>query len=171
MRAVMACLVFSIVASLAASWQSTASGAKPVISLAINSKPTVKVGSTVGIHVVLTNTSAHDIVIEREVRGTDCAVEVRDANGKLAPDTKFGLLHNGHVSVTDMSQIDPHDLNGAVVSIPVKAGKTWEWDLDAAKFYDMSKPGEYSIFIGKLDPEDPSLPAVMSNTITVTVTP
>jgi hypothetical protein len=171
MRAVFACLLFSFLASLAASGQSTASGAKPAISLTITSKPTVNVGYTVGIHVVLTNTSAHDIVVQREVRGADCAVDVRDENGKLPPDTKFGLLHNGHVSITDMSQIDPRDLRGALVYIPVKAGKTWEWDLDAAKFYDLSKPGKYLVFIQKLDPEDPSLPSVKSNTIAVTVVP
>jgi hypothetical protein len=169
MRVVLASLVIFLLAALTVSGQSTPR-TKPVISLAISAKPTVK-GGSVGIHVVLTNTSTHDIVIGREVRGTDCVVEVRDENGNLPPETKFGLLYNGHVSVSDMSQIDPHDLNGAFVSIPVKAGKTWEWDLDAAKRYDMSKPGKYLIFIEKLDPENPALPGVKSNTVAVTVIP
>jgi hypothetical protein len=171
MRVVFGRLVLSILASFATTGQSATPEAKPVISLTISAKPTIKVGSTVGIHVVLANISTHDIVVQREVRGTDCFVDVRDENGKLPPDTKFGLIYNGHVSITDMSQINPNDLNGASVYIPVKAGKTWEWDLDAAHFYDMSKTGKYLVFIRKFDPENSPLLWVRSNTIAVTVVP
>ena len=173
MRLAAVSLSILVLVQLNAFGQSSASGAKQVISLTISSKPAVKVGSIVGIHVVLTNTSEHDSGVEREVRGTDCAIDVRDQKGNFAPDTKYGLPFNGHVNVDDLdpSTINHNDLNGALVSIPVKAGKTWEWDLDATKRYDMSKPGKYQIFIQKLDPEDPALPAVKSNTIIVTVAP
>jgi hypothetical protein len=145
--------------------------ARPVISLAINAKGTVKIGSPIVIGVILTNTSRHKIVVERQVRGTDCQVDVRDMSGKLAPDTRFGLIYNGHVSISDMSQISPHDLNNATVNIPVKAGKTWTWGLDVGRFYDMSKPGKYLIYIRMLDPENPSLPWVKSNAIIVEMIP
>lgn len=170
MRSPFRCLMVSIFASLAAFAQSPPQR-KPVISLSISSKPTAKVGSTVGIHVVLKNISAHGVAIVGEVRGRDYKIDVRDVNGKLAPDTKLGLIYNGHVSITDSSQIDPKDLNGKAVYGTLKAGETSEGDLDAAKFYDMSKPGKYAIFIQKLDPEDPSLLAVKSNTISVTMIP
>jgi hypothetical protein len=167
-----ACLCL-VAVQLSASGQTTAPAAKPVISLAIHSIASIQAGSKVFIHVVLTNTSAHDIVVEREVRGTDCAIDVRDEKGKLAPDTKYGLVTNGHVNINDLdlNTIDPQDLTGALVSIPVKAGKTWEWGLDATQRYDMSKPGKYQIFVEKLDPENPALKAVRSNTISVTVMP
>ncbi len=42
--------------------------------------------------------------------------------------------------------------------------------IDAAKFYDMSKPGKYLIFIQKADPENPAI-LMKSNVVTVTVTP
>lgn len=171
MRTMFRCLMVSILASSAAFAQSTASETKPVISLTISSRPTAKVGSTVGIHIVVKNISAHEVAIVGGVKGRDYKIDVRDVNGKLAPDTKLGLIYNGHVSITNSNQIDPKDLNGKAVYGTLKAGETSEGDLDAAKFYDMSKPGEYLIFIQKWDPEAEPLLTVKSNTISVTMIP
>ena len=170
MKIVSAFLLSLLFAVPYASGQSTSAKPKPVIALTIRSATIFKAGALVPVHVVLQNISSHDIVIEREVRGTDCSIDVRDVVGKLPPDTKFGLVHNGHASITDPSQIDPRDLNGKLVTIPVAAGKTWEWDLDVARFYDLSKPGRYLIFVEKPDPEDSSLAPVRSNTIEITIT-
>jgi hypothetical protein len=43
--------------------------------------------------------------------------------------------------------------------------------LDVGRFYDMSKPGKYLIYIRMLDPENPSLPWVKSNAIIVEMIP
>ena len=143
---------------------------RPVISLAISAKPTLKAGSPVVIGVTLRNISRHDIVFGREIRGKDDRIDVRDSTGKLAPDTKLGLLYNGHV-VVETGQVNPQDMNLNWVTIPVKAGKTWGWGVDVSQFYDMSRPGKYSIFIQRLDPIDPSLPGIKSNVISVTILP
>jgi len=163
-------VVFALVSGLSVG-QSAPPTSRPVISLAITSKPKMKVGSPVVITVTLANISGRDIEVEREIRGTDCRVDVRDISGKSVQDSKFGLLYNGHDTVGDVSQVNPRDLNGATVDIPVKAGKTLAWGLDVGKFYDLSKPGQYSIFVQRLDPEDPSLPWVKSNVITVSIIP
>ena len=171
MRVLFVVLALFVASPLAVRAQTTASDGEPVISLVISAKPSAKLGESIFVHVLLTNVSSHDIVVPREVRGTDCGIDVRDVTGTLAPDSRFGLLHNGHTSVTDLSQVDPNDLKGKVVYVSVKAGKTWEWDLEVTKFYDITKPGKYLIFVTKLDPEDPALPFVKSNTLTLQVTP
>lgn len=144
---------------------------KPVIALFISSQRVVRVGAPVVITVVLTNRSHHSLVIEREVSGTDCQIEVRDDTGKLVPETKFGLVYNGHVEVVDMSGIDPHDLNRATVNIAVKPKRTLSWGVDVTRFYRMDRPGTYWLSVQRLDPEDPALPWVKSNTIEVSIIP
>ena len=134
------------------------------------SQRSVKVGSPVFIEVTVTNKSGHDIVVPREVRGTDSQVEVRDLTGKLADDSKFGYVWNGHVANPDPSQVSVKDLQGVIFTVTIKPGEKLTWHLDAAKFYSMNKPGKYAIVVQKADPEIPSV-ALKSNVITVTMVP
>jgi hypothetical protein len=163
-------LVFVLVSGL-----SVGQSARPIsrrsISLAISAKPTLKVASPLVVSITLTNISGHDMIVERMIRGSDTLVDVRDSAGKWVPDTKAGKFFNGHNNSADLSQLNVNDLNDATVNLPVKAGKTVAWGLDVGRFYDLSKPGKYSIFIQRVDPEDPSLPGIKSNVITVSIIP
>jgi hypothetical protein len=150
----------------------TSSGA-PATSITISAfHDSVNAGSRVDVIVTLTNTSNHDIWLVRLRSGADSKIDVRDANGKLAPDTSFGYLRNGHVaqSALDETRFSTNDLTDNGVGEMVKAGQTTKWSMNAGKFYDMSHPGMYRIRIEREDPEDPKI-IVKSNTVTVTVTP
>jgi len=144
---------------------------QPVITLSISAvQASAKVGSPVRVKVVLHNISDHDILVAREVRGLDCRVDVRDAEGKLPPDTKLGYLWNGHVSNPDPSRLSPQELSGNLIYGTLKRGETSTWELDASKFYDIRQPGKYSLQVERRDPENLSI-VVKSNVIAVTVTP
>jgi len=140
----------------------------PVISLAISAvRKSVRARSPVRVKVVLTNKSSHGILVGREVRGSDCQIEVRDVNGHLARDTAFGSVRNGRA---ESSRVTPQYLVVNGFDVTVKAGETLSWELDASKWFDMTQPGKYSIHIQKRDPE--SLQTIVkSNAITVRVTP
>jgi hypothetical protein len=156
---------------IAASQNQASATTQPVVTLNVSAvQPSVKVGSPVRVKVVLQNISDHDIIVSREVRGLDCRVDVRDAEGRLAPDTKLGYLWNGHVSNPDLSRLSSQELTGSLISGSVKRGETLTWELDASKFYEIKQPGKYSIQVERKDPENHSL-MVKSNVITVTVTP
>src|SRR5882757_2044895 len=99
-REVLASVILTTVAISAG--QTAIMKSQAVVSLAISPmKSSVQSGSRILIKVVLTNISNHDIVVVREVSGTDCKVDVRDMAGTLASDTKYGRLWNGHAAVTD----------------------------------------------------------------------
>lgn len=144
---------------------------QPVITLNISAvQKSIKAGSSVQIRVNLKNISSHDIALVMEVKGRDCRVDVRDADGKLAPETKLGYVWNGHVASPDPSRVSPQDLTGNLVYGTLKAGETQSWQMDVSKLYELKQPGRYTIQVERKDPENPSI-TVKSNTITVTVTP
>lgn len=156
---------------VAASAKSGSRAGKPVIALFISSERVVKVGGAVPITVVLTNRSHHDVLVERDVRGTDCQIDVRDEAGEPAPETRFGVIYNGHAEPIDMNDFDPKDFNSATVNIVVKPKKKLAWGLDATRFYRMDRTGKYSISVRRLDPENPALPWVKSNVIDLEIIP
>ena len=146
---------------------------KPTTSISLSAyRDSVNLGAPVTVIVTLTNTSNEDIVVDRLLSGADSKIEVRDLNGDLLPDSHFGYFHNGHVpqSQIDWSRVSDRDLTDSAVSVTVKAGQTTKWSFVANKFYDISKPGKYTIRIERLDPGDRKT-FEKSNTITVTVTP
>lgn len=147
------------------------SASQAVASIAISAvQEYVRAGSPVRIRVTLKNTSDHGVFITRDVAGRECKVEVRDVNGKLAADTKAGYIWNGHVASPDPSRVSPQDLKGALVFGNLKSGEVVQWEFDAAKFYEMNRPGPYTIQIRRADPENPSI-TISSNAITVTIEP
>jgi hypothetical protein len=148
---------------------------RPVTSITISPlHDSLKVGYPVLVNITVTNTSNHDgVEITRLRSGADSQIDVRDANGKLAPDTSFGYVHNGHVAQPDLdpARFSAADLaDNATGGATLNAKEATTWSINVSRFYDMSQPGKYSIRIQRGDPED--LEAfVKSNTITVMVTP
>lgn len=132
----------------------------------------VKAGSPVSVIVTLTNNSKQDVEFGRLLSGADSKVEVLDSNGNSPPDTRFGYIHNGHVAQSDLdpSRVSVDDLKDSGVGVMVKAGQSTTWGIVVTRFYVMSLPGKYSIYIERADPADPKT-TLKSNTITVTVTP
>lgn len=162
------CGVLGVLTSLAAQ-QPTTLNAQPVISISISAaQDTVKSGTPVRINVTLENKSRHEVEITHDIRGRDCHLEVRDGNGKLAPDTKLGYVWNGNAAYIDPSRVSPHDLDGNLVYGTLRPGEKLAWKMDAAALYDMTKPGTYTVQVSRRDAENPAL-AVKSNTVTVTV--
>ena len=130
---------------------------------------TVKAGDPIPIKVTLSNLLTRDLTIPREIHGHDFQMDVRDENGNLAADTRYGYVWNGHVANPDPARVNPADLSGNGASMTVKANSTqWWMELNATKLYEMSKPGKYNIRVQTRDPENHTLTA-KSNVITVTV--
>jgi hypothetical protein len=164
------CAVLGLITCLAAQ-KSTIGNAQPVISISIAAvQGTVKSGVPVRINVTLENRSSREVEITHEIRGQDCHLEVRDSDGKLAPDTKLGYVWNGNAAYVDPSRVSPQDLEGNLVYGTLRSGEKLMWKMDAAALYDMTKPGKYTIQVWRGDAENPAL-VVKSNTIAITVAP
>ncbi len=135
----------------------------PATSLTISQvRDSLKIGSPILVRMILTNNSNHDISVGRDVRERDYQVEVRDANGDLAVDTKYGHARNGHA---DPNSFTPDELRSNVYCVNVKAGETSVFEVDVSKLYEIAKPGKYTVQLQKLDPV--SVTIVKSNKITL----
>jgi hypothetical protein len=137
---------------------------------------TVKAGSPVTLLVTLTNKSDKDIRVMLSGAGAEGTykVEVRDEKGNLAPDTRLGILWNGHVDPKDFERLGLTESEilhgGSIVYYLLRAGESITQSLVATALYQMNKPGKYTIRIRKDKSQDDEV-FVQSNTITVTVTP
>lgn len=87
--------------------------------------------------------------------------DVRDAEGYPASETELmrkwkdpGRRKNGHGLISHF-----------------KTGESWHEQLYISKFYDMSRPGTYTIQLERQRPEELGVGTVISNTITITVLP
>lgn len=167
---------FLLSAALVCWWTSMAqnsntSNAKSVISLTITAvHDSVKAGTPILVKITLKNISNHDIKLARDNAGRDSHLDVRDADGNLAPDTLLGSVWNGHVANPAPAGLPIEYLEGNLVIGTLKPQDTDTWEVDAFKFYEMSHSVKYVIQARWRDPESLSL-VVKSNTITVTVTP
>lgn len=130
-------------------------------SLTIATKEsTVRAGSPVLVEVKMENKSDHDLAVYRAVSGDldqggwVYKVSVRDTKGVEPPQTKFAQS----VGVAG---------SGGYVSL--RPEKTLTDRCNVAKLYDLSRPGNYTIQVERLDEQSKAF--VKSNTITVTVTP
>jgi len=133
----------------------------------------VKAGSEVRVKITLTNTSNHDIGVgvERQVSSygeKHYEVEVQNEKGVRAPLTRHGHIMRGEVPDPPGDLAEQLEL-GSDLILDVKPGDVAYDVIIANKMYDLSQPGKYSIQVHRFDPE--SQTEVLSNTITVTVTP
>lgn len=152
---------------------SSAQSAKPPLSLSIRpAKGDAKAGSTVQIEITVKNISDHDIswgtaYVAPFVEVTDQA-NIVDGNGAKIPETEFGTRVMGHRTPDDEAR-SPSIVFGKDVWVPLKAGKSFTYQLNLDKLYDLSLPGKYVVQIERLDID--SNIAIKSNKITVTVIP
>jgi hypothetical protein len=124
----------------------------------------VKTGAEVTVSLTLTNTSNRDVTLEFTSPLNDYVAEVRDSNGKLAPDTEFKRKSS-----------DPHGIHlktsGLDMFIHLKPNDFWKDSIPVSLLKDMSKPGEYFVRVTWKAPKEFGDVMVKSNTIKVIVTP
>jgi len=151
-------------------------GGKPPFSLTINTMDQqVASDSLLKARVTLTNISDHDISIWKESTddegGTTYKVEVHYDNGKMPPETKLGVVRNGHADEAQLSQVPPDErhLGFSGACLVVKSGKSMTEEVSVSRLYDLSKPGKYVIQVSRVDEVTGMF--VKSNAIAVTVTP
>jgi hypothetical protein len=170
---------FALVVLLLSSWNARAqsmaanSEKSPAFSLTIAADAgAVITGHPCFITIKFTNLTPDTIHGMADVYGADYRVEVRGSDGKLAADTKYGSIRNHNVDPRklDETQIDPSSYLMNIIHFTLKPGESRTSELDAAKLYDMTKPGLYTIRVEQPDPTNPGT-VVKSNVITVTVTP
>jgi hypothetical protein len=170
------CLIAVLSCTLTAISQcANGAGGSQALSLTIQlARDTVKVGDPVLVDVVLTNNSPQDVSIWRE-NGPDAGesykIDVRDELGEPGRDTKLGYYRNGHVDLSKVKpeEIDQKYLNGSGACFVLRAGASLHDEIDVARFYLLSKPGQYSIQLSVLDPVVSK--EVKSKAATITVTP
>jgi hypothetical protein len=175
MRTVYTSLVLSIV-SLAAAPQFSGQTKTPKLpfTLTISVNPAELSGDDtsdkvvrvkeegVTVRIRKTNTTNHEIPKQGVENGAyGCAFDVRDSKGNQAPPAPHGddpVIGGGIAWIvgTKEAVLQPNESN--VDSAPLS-----EW-------YDLTKPGTYTIQVSQHVSSDPASPVVKSNKITITVT-
>jgi hypothetical protein len=126
-----------------------------------------KSGSEIRLQIAITNITDSDIAISRAIDDTSAEVggwtiEVWDDTDKAPPETQYQRLLRGE-------GLPDEPLEWSVIMGSLSPGETFKDAMIVTKFYDLSKPGKYSIQVQRIDPT--SKVAVKSDKITVTVTP
>jgi hypothetical protein len=141
-------------------------------SLAVSLPQTsASAGSPVHLDMTVTNISGHKITFVLGCRDA-YDFDIRDDRGHSANETEKGMM--AHMRFP--KGMDPQKIAQAastacltVVGHDVEAGKSYDDQVNVADYYDLSKPGRYTIQAQVVDPETKIL--VKSNTVTLTVTP
>jgi hypothetical protein len=137
----------------------------PTFSINIStSQPSVKVGSEVVVDINLTNKTGRIVWIywpnNEEARPDEYIPTVLDEGSKRPPLTSTGRNLIDHDPGITIGNVD-------IPNRDVGDGEIIKQKIVITKFYDLSKPGKYTIQLSRGEGET----AVKSNTITVTVTP
>ncbi len=144
-------------------WQANSQPAKPPFTIQITAtSPTVKAGSTVGIGVVLSNTSTQPVDCSGSISGLThqdpyLTFEVRDDRGRLVP-----------------KRVYPHPelTTGHPINCTVGPGETRSEYQELDRIYDMTRPGVYTVRVSRpISATDEKPGVVKSNKITITITP
>jgi hypothetical protein len=164
----------------AATPQTTASSeqapaTQPPFSLTLWTSPRALTFTAQGLafDVITKNVSDHKVFLrteapEKRQAGSIYKVDVKDSNGVSPPQKELG----GPLKIDDQSPVA-----SAVTSTPRQAGESlclhpaedWRDTIQLKDFYDINRPGPYTIQVRRWDDETKTW--VKSNTITVTVTP
>ena len=137
--------------------------AEPWFSVTISApKASASVRSDVKMKITFANNTGKDLHYGAGGPGRDGPVfdiDIRDGNGKVAPETSYGLKMHGK---------GPGSFSGSVFSATVHPGETTEDEVNLSKEYDLSKPGKYTVQVKE---RNPVFQAMKSNTLTITVVP
>ena len=152
----------------------------PGISLSISAvDDVVKPGAPVEIKLKPQETdSEKDYVIIRS-GSWECTyrVEVRNESGTVPPETKYGIMFNGHVAEKDWEKsgltLDQmlHACTGGASFVDLKSGQSVTASLKVTARYSLTATGKYTVQV-RLD-QDPKVDGVVvtSNIVTVAVRP
>jgi hypothetical protein len=136
-------------------------------NLEITSDQAVKAGSWVGFRIRKTNISNHEInKVSDAVGASGYMFEVRDGDGNLVEYKKHNDLIDGKVITSGGENriIGTKDM----VLQPGESKVNFE---PLNNWYEIDKPGTYTIQVSEHVSNDPASEVVRSNTITVTVLP
>jgi hypothetical protein len=159
-------LLFSLFLPLiAAHAQQQPQSAQPSLSLTISVPGTaVKAGSPLKLKITTTNTSDHDVSYLVSTDGL-YDVYVHDAAGALAPETPEGARKH-FWSPNHRPEVG----SVFVARYHLEARARQEIEVDITKEYHLTKPGKYTVYVERPDPENKGK-QIKSNTITITVMP
>jgi hypothetical protein len=121
---------------------------------------TVKAGSAVWVSFVVTNLSDHKI--RAASFGDDLQFEVEDGSGHRVSYAK-------HKDRNGRTVISVRNATGHGIAEDMEPGKTVKGQLPVSHYYDLSRPGQYTIQATRKDPNSNEVRE--SNAVTVTVTP
>jgi|ERR1700688_2050871 len=151
--------VFLGTALLLLATQRAQSSPAPFSLTIVAAETEVKKGSEVRVNLTLTNNSNRGVSLEFASSVCDYAVDVRDAIGKLAPDTELKRE----------SDCSKHSTGRDIIA-PLGPHESQQDTIPVSAFSDMSQPGKYSIQVTWKAPKGFGGAVVKSNIITVTVT-
>lgn len=119
---------------------------------------TVKAGAEVKVNITLKNSSNRAMHMHLTLAEVDYAFEVRDSQGMIPPETDYAKKSKGrgHFSNDQIFYLQPGE------SLPKEL-------LVLTKFYDMSRPGKYTVQVSRVVPRDLGSGTVKSNNLTITV--
>ena len=124
-----------------------------------------RVGEPVALRITITNTSDHEVTLEITCPTCDYELDVRDAQGRLAPDTPL-------MRQIRSAQQDGLWTTGRDAILTLKPNESCVDKVPLSELSDITHGGEYTIQISRwLSRWKRGDGAVKSNKITLTVTP
>jgi hypothetical protein len=149
----------SVLIILAACAAGPAQSTTPPFTLTLEAEENpVKAGSVVKVDITLQNSSNRAIHVHLSLAETEYTFEVRDGQYRIPPATEYarkakgrGYFSNDQIFYLQPGESLPKDL------------------LVLTKFYDMSRPGKYTVQVSRAVPKELGGGTVKSNTLTITV--
>jgi hypothetical protein len=191
------CLLYVLVATIAEVALAIPQGNQVPFSITISAAQSVfKADSEVRIRLVFKNTSGEEVPYARSL-GTGVEpqgeiftdVEVRDAKGELAPETKYYRLLRGKPDTSanppapeksgeapaTSGRPEPRPMfRWSFTGVMLRPGEFREEDIVVSKLYDLSQPGRYTISatrrLSDVTTDPNSKLIAKSNTLTITIT-
>jgi hypothetical protein len=118
-------------------------------------------GMDVVVNVTITNVSRQFIRLPEHNRDCDFSTIVKSSAGREAPPTEYLRILNCGASV----------ITGWNGVIDLNPGESHQEDLVVNKLRQMSQPGVYTIQVTRNIPKELRKGPIVSNTLTVTITP
>jgi hypothetical protein len=163
-----------LVAIVAAFGTKLAACAQPplTITISFSDGDVVKTGSGILVSVTLTNHSGKTLSASLMDYDYDYTIDVRDAQGNSAPESEEVRKARAEL---DACRKSGHSSCGRRIMLhgvinQIRPGERWEERLLITKYFDMSRPGRYTIQLERTLPEQLGKGTVKPNPITVTVT-
>jgi hypothetical protein len=114
----------------------------------------VKAGLPICVLVYLENRSGKTVTSESNDYFKHYVIEIRDNEGLPAPEKK---IHREAFSTG--------------LLLPKKPGDSWQEMLHVSRYYEMSRPGTYTIQVERKLPDELGVGTVKSNIVSITVLP